>query len=146
MGTSGRALGLNAQFMYLPNCMIISSIVSASLLPVSETYCAWHVAFRTSRLRYLRTLTVLIQDNTTQTTKVSIVAAPQGIDLGRMRDVHEVYLHVVHRIISLEEGMDRLEDITARGPKFKPWVRVLMCGCTNILFVPLHVFKHTESG
>lgn len=130
MATSARAIGLNTQFMYLPNCMIISFIVSTSNSTRKEQYIQTVVSTSLVPLGHLNpphTLTGYIKDNTTQTTKVSIVTAPQGFDLGRMRVAHEVYLHVVHKVINAEEGLDRLEDIMVRGPKFNAWVRVLMC-------------------
>lgn len=58
---------------------------------------------------------------------MSIVTAPQSIDLGRMRDTHETYLGVVYKMITLDEGMDRLEVIMAQEPKFNVWLRILTC-------------------
>lgn len=44
-----------------------------------------------------------------------------------MLDAHETYLGVVHKTVTLDEGMDRLEAIMAREPKFSVWLRIIMC-------------------
>lgn len=44
-----------------------------------------------------------------------------------MRDTHETYLGVVYKMITLDEGMDRLEVIMAQEPKFNVWLRILTC-------------------
>lgn len=61
-----------------------------------------------------------------------------------MRDAHEVYLNVVHKIMTIEEGMDKLEEVMAREPKFKPWVRVFVCSSSHLLVLALKAcpFQH----
>lgn len=61
MKMSARALQTEAQFLYLPGCMIIS-----------------------------------FDDSQTHTTEVKLVRHNGGMDLGKLRDVHDVYKEVVH--------------------------------------------------
>lgn len=94
MMNSALAVGVNAQFMYVPGCMMIS-----------------------------------FQDNATQTTKITMVKASQGIDLGRMKDTHEIYLDIIHGTLTADEGIDHLEELMSRPVKFSTTVCVLMCTC-----------------
>ncbi|KUI66970.1 Pheromone-regulated membrane protein 10 [Cytospora mali] len=91
MVASALAVRVNAQFMYVPGCMMIS-----------------------------------FQDNATQTTKITMVKAAQGLDLGRMKDAHEIYLDVIHGTLNADEGIDHLEELMNRPMKFSTPVRVFM--------------------
>lgn len=104
MANSALAIGVSAQFMYVPSCMMIS-----------------------------------FQDNATQTTKITMVKAPQGIDLGRMKDAHVIYLEVVHGYLTADEGIDCLEELTSRPLKFNIPIRILMC---TSLDCPHHPSPH----
>ena len=43
-------------------------------------------------------------DPSTHTTEVKLIKAAQGIDLGRLRDIHEVYKEVIHDKLGVEEA------------------------------------------
>jgi uncharacterized membrane protein YjjP (DUF1212 family) len=101
MRMSARVLGIEAQFLYLPDTMIIS-----------------------------------FDDSTIHTTEVKIVRASQGLDFGRLRDVHEIYKEVVHDRIGVEEATARLNDITKRKPKFPVWLRILFYGVASAVVAP----------
>ncbi|KAF5677609.1 PRM10-like protein [Fusarium heterosporum] len=101
MTMSSRVLEIEAQFLYLPGCMIIS-----------------------------------FDDSTTHTTEVKLVRVPQGIDLGRLRDVHNIYKEVVHDKIGVEEATKRLDDVNERKPKYNVWVRVFLYGVASACVAP----------
>ncbi|PTB66839.1 DUF1212-domain-containing protein [Trichoderma citrinoviride] len=79
---------------------------------------------------------ISFDDSTTHTAEVKIVREPQGIDLGRLRDVHNVYKDVVHDKIGVEEATRRLDEVMKRGPKFKTWFRVFMYGLASVCVAP----------
>ncbi|KAF4454472.1 hypothetical protein F53441_2976 [Fusarium austroafricanum] len=101
MTMSSRVLEIEAQFLYLPGCMIIS-----------------------------------FDDSTTHTTEVKLVRVPQGIDLGRLRDVHNIYKEVVHDKIGVEEATKRLDDVNERKDKYNVWVRVFLYGVASACVAP----------
>ncbi|KAF5006365.1 hypothetical protein FDECE_7239 [Fusarium decemcellulare] len=101
MTMSSRVLEIEAQFLYLPSCMIIS-----------------------------------FDDSTTHTTEVKLVRVPQGIDLGRLRDVHNIYKEVVHDKIGVEEATQRLDEVIDQKPKFKTWLRVFLYGVASACVAP----------
>ncbi|KAG6364010.1 hypothetical protein INS49_009113 [Diaporthe citri] len=101
MSTSAQAIRVNAQFLYAPNCMLISFL-----------------------------------DKGTQTTKMTMVTSPQGIDLGRMRCVHEIYLNVLHDAITFDEGTGRLEEVMSRERRYCDSLCVLMYGCACACVAP----------
>lgn len=71
---------------------------------------------------------ISFDDASTHTTEVKIVRTPQGIDLGKLRDTHEIYKEVVHDTISVDDAMKRLDEVTKRDQQYKPWFLVLMYG------------------
>lgn len=62
---------------------------------------------------------------------MTMVTVPQGIDLGRMRCVHEIYLNVLHGIITFEEGTGRLEEVMSHEKRYCDSLCVLMCESTS---------------
>jgi uncharacterized membrane protein YjjP (DUF1212 family) len=68
------------------------------------------------------------------------VRTAQGVDLGKLRDVHSIYKDVVHDRTGVEEATTRLEAIIARKVKFTPWVRVPVYGLASA-FVGPFAFK-----
>ncbi|KAK3300627.1 uncharacterized protein B0H64DRAFT_313757 [Chaetomium fimeti] len=101
MTMSARVLGIEGQFLYLPDTMIIS-----------------------------------FDDSNTHTAEVKIVRAGQGLDFGRLRDVHEIYKEVVHDRMGVDEATARLKDITARKPKFPVWLRIFLYGIASAMVAP----------
>ena len=101
MTATARALEIEAQFLYIPGCMIIS-----------------------------------FDDTTTHTTEVKLVRLAQGIDLGKLKDVHRVYKEVIHDVVSVEDATERLDELMAKKPKFHPWLRVLVFGLTSVTAAP----------
>lgn len=75
-------------------------------------------------------------DTSTHTTEVKLIKTPQGVDLGRLADVHETYKVVVHDVIGVEEAMQRLDEIMHRKPKYKVWFLILMYGFASATVGP----------
>ncbi|KAK0632673.1 hypothetical protein B0T14DRAFT_490990 [Immersiella caudata] len=82
------------------------------------------------------TMIISFDDSNTHTTEVKIVRTPQGVDLGRLRDVHEVYKEVVHDRIGVEEATTRLKEVIDRKRKFPTWLRVLLFGLASATVAP----------
>lgn len=82
------------------------------------------------------TMIISFDDSNTHTTEVKIVRASQGLDFGRLRDVHEIYKEVVHDRIGVDEATARLNEVTARKPKFPTWMRVLLYGLASAMVAP----------
>lgn len=79
---------------------------------------------------------ISFDDSSTHTTEVKVVRVPQGIDLGKLRDVHNVYKDVVHDKIGVEEATRRLDEVMKRKPKFQIWFRVFMYGIASACVAP----------
>lgn len=79
---------------------------------------------------------ISFDDTHTHTTEVKIVRVPQGVDLGKLRDVHEIYKLVVHDLISVDEAMFRLDAVVTRKHKFNKWIRVMTYGLAAVCVAP----------
>jgi uncharacterized membrane protein YjjP (DUF1212 family) len=79
---------------------------------------------------------ISFDDSSTHTTEVKVVRVPQGIDLGKLRDVHNIYKDVVHDKFGVEEATKRLDDVIARKPKYPIWFRVMLYGFASCCVAP----------
>lgn len=79
---------------------------------------------------------VSFDDASTHTTEVKLVKVQQGVDLGKLKDVHEIYKEVVHDVIGVEEATQRLEAIMSAKPKYNPWLLVLAYGFASASVAP----------
>nr|POE49236.1 uncharacterized upf0442 protein [Quercus suber] len=75
-------------------------------------------------------------DPSTHTTEVKLVRVNQGLDLGKLRDVHEVYKEVVHNKMSADDATTRLKDVTEKKDKFNRWWRILVMGLAAVCVGP----------
>ncbi|KAH8894310.1 DUF1212-domain-containing protein [Thozetella sp. PMI_491] len=75
-------------------------------------------------------------DSNTHTAEIKLVKVVQGIDLGRLRDVHSIYKDVIHDLISVDDAMDRLNAVMKRKDRFSVWIRVLLYGIASALVAP----------
>ncbi|PNS20296.1 hypothetical protein CAC42_5746 [Sphaceloma murrayae] len=71
---------------------------------------------------------ISFDDPQTHTGQVRLVRVNQGLDLGKLRDVHELYKDVVHDRLGVEEATRRLQEITKRKQKFSKWLLILVYG------------------
>ena len=79
---------------------------------------------------------ISFDDKSTHTTEVRIVRSTQGIDLGKLKDVHRIYKEVMHDVIGVEEGTERLDAIMDSKEKFHAWFRVIIFGLTSATAAP----------
>lgn len=75
-------------------------------------------------------------DASTHTTEVKLVKVAQGLDLGKLRDVHEVYKDVVHDRIGVDEATTRLKETTNRKQKHNKWVLIPVYGMASVCVGP----------
>lgn len=75
-------------------------------------------------------------DPSTHTTEVKLVRIAQGLDLGKLRDVHEVYKDVVHDRVGVEEATTRLKQVTEKADKHSRWIRVPVYGLAAVCVGP----------
>ncbi|KAF2123873.1 DUF1212-domain-containing protein [Dothidotthia symphoricarpi CBS 119687] len=101
MNMSARVLEIEAQFLYMPGCMIIA-----------------------------------FDDSSVHTSEVKLVRTNQGVDLGKLRDVHEIYKEVVHDRVGVEEATPRLDAIMTRKDKYNRWLRVPVYGLASATVAP----------
>lgn len=76
-------------------------------------------------------MVVAFDDATTHTTDVKLVKTAQGVDLGRLFEVHKVYKEVGHGVIEVGEATERLESIMKQKPQFNVWVLILIHGLAS---------------
>ena len=74
---------------------------------------------------------ISFDDASTHTTEVRLVRSAQGVDLGKLRDTHEIYKEVVHDVVGVEEATQRLDEIIERKQKHSPWILVLVYGLAS---------------
>ncbi|KAJ5917917.1 hypothetical protein N7454_010292 [Penicillium verhagenii] len=79
---------------------------------------------------------VSFDDATTHTTEVKVVRSSQGIDLGRLADVHEIYKEVIHDVIGVEEAIQRLDDTTTKPNKYHLFLQIFAHGCASACVGP----------
>ncbi|KAI1506765.1 hypothetical protein F5X99DRAFT_415390 [Biscogniauxia marginata] len=79
---------------------------------------------------------ISFDDQSTHTTEVKIVRTTQGIDLGKLKDVHEIYKSVLHDLYSVDEAIEKLNAILGKKDKFHPWLRVLVFGLASATVAP----------
>ena len=74
---------------------------------------------------------VSFDDSTSHTAQVSIVRVRHGVDLGKLKDIHDVYKLVIHDVVSLDEAISDLDAILQRPPKYRPWTMVFVYGVAS---------------
>ncbi|KAL1964175.1 hypothetical protein VTN77DRAFT_7263 [Rasamsonia byssochlamydoides] len=79
---------------------------------------------------------ISFDDASTHTTEVKLVKSAQGVDLGRLADVHQIYKEVVHDVIGVEEAIQRLDEIMTRKDKFPIWLLIIMHGFSSATVGP----------
>ncbi|OQO06751.1 hypothetical protein B0A48_08539 [Cryoendolithus antarcticus] len=75
-------------------------------------------------------------DASTHTTEVKLVRVVQALDLGKLRDVHEIYKEVVHDRISAEEATERLKEVFKRKLKYPRLLLVFVWGLASVCVGP----------
>ncbi|WEW59131.1 hypothetical protein PRK78_004600 [Emydomyces testavorans] len=75
-------------------------------------------------------------DGNTHTTDLKLLKYPQGVDLGRLVDVHEIYKEVVHDVIGVEEATQKLDEIIHRKDGYNKLWLILLYGCASATVGP----------
>ncbi|PWY87400.1 DUF1212-domain-containing protein [Aspergillus heteromorphus CBS 117.55] len=76
-------------------------------------------------------------DPLTRTAEVKLIRTVQGLDLGRLGDIHNCYKNVLHGKLSAEEALPVIDDILTRKNKFSnPWVLVGLSGLASVAVGP----------
>ncbi|KAG5967048.1 hypothetical protein E4U57_001377 [Claviceps arundinis] len=101
MSMSLRALEIEGEFSYIPNCMTIS-----------------------------------FDESTADAAQVKLVRVLEGIDLGRLQDVHDISMDVAHDRLGVKEAARRLDEVLGKSPKFKVWFRILIYGLASACVAP----------
>ncbi|KAI0389208.1 DUF1212-domain-containing protein [Xylariaceae sp. FL0594] len=79
---------------------------------------------------------ISFDDKQTHTTEVKIVRTNQGIDLGKLKAVHEIYKSVLHDLYSVDVAIDELSAIMEAKDTFPAWFRVLFFGLASATVAP----------
>ncbi|GAB7350324.1 hypothetical protein MBLNU459_g0957t1 [Dothideomycetes sp. NU459] len=74
---------------------------------------------------------ISFDDNATHTTEVKLVRVTQGLDLGKLRDTHEVYKDVVHDRVGVEEATQRLVEVMKKPQKHGKWTLIPVYGLAS---------------
>lgn len=64
---------------------------------------------------------ISFDDASTHTTEVRMVRNAQGVDLGKLRDTHEIYKAVIHGRVPVDDALRDLDEMMNRKPKRRPW-------------------------
>ncbi|TVY14606.1 Uncharacterized UPF0442 protein [Lachnellula arida] len=79
---------------------------------------------------------ISFDDASTHTTEVKLVKSVQGVNLGKLKDVWEIYKEVIHDVIGVEEATQRLVNIIEAKPKHNPWLLVIVYGFASATVAP----------
>ncbi|KGO73742.1 protein of unknown function DUF1212 [Penicillium italicum] len=74
---------------------------------------------------------ISFDDASTHTTEVKVVRSSQGIDLGKLADVHEIYKEVIHDVIGVEEAIQRLDEVMKKQSNFHIMFLIFAHGCAS---------------
>ncbi|KAH7062820.1 hypothetical protein BKA63DRAFT_587121, partial [Paraphoma chrysanthemicola] len=74
---------------------------------------------------------ISFDDVLTHTAEVKIVRTAQGVNLGKLKDTHEIYKEVLHDVISLDEALARLDQVINARDRHPVWLCVLMYGLAS---------------
>ncbi|KAJ8113738.1 hypothetical protein OPT61_g4198 [Boeremia exigua] len=74
---------------------------------------------------------ISFDDALTHTAEVKIVRTAQGVNLGKLKDTHEIYKEVLHDVIDLDEAMHRLNEVINAKDRHNVWLCVLMYGLAS---------------
>ncbi|KAI0477407.1 hypothetical protein GGR56DRAFT_665425 [Xylariaceae sp. FL0804] len=67
----------------------------------------------------------------THTTEVKMVRVSQGVNLSKLRDVHEIYKEVLHDVIGPNEALARLDSVIESKDRWPVGICVIMYGLTS---------------
>ncbi|TID14999.1 hypothetical protein CANINC_004670 [Pichia inconspicua] len=71
-------------------------------------------------------------DLNARTSEMKLVRCAQGLDLGKLDEVHDIYKNVVHDRLGTVEGYKLLDEVMNRSPKFNKWWCVLFYALSSL--------------
>jgi uncharacterized membrane protein YjjP (DUF1212 family) len=74
---------------------------------------------------------ISFDDSLTHTAEVKMVRTAQGVNLGKLKDTHEIYKEVLHDVISLDEALARLDKVINAKDRHPRWLTVIMYGLAS---------------
>jgi len=81
-------------------------------------------------------MVISLDDAATCTTEVKLVRDREGINLGKLRDVYNIYKGVLHHQISVDEAVLQVDEVINRENKYDRWIRVLIFGLASACVAP----------
>lgn len=75
-------------------------------------------------------------DLNTRTSEMKLVRCAQGLDLGKLDEVHDVYKNVVHDRLGTVEGYQILDEIMNRKQKFNAWWCIIFYAVSSLAVAP----------
>ncbi|KAJ4353543.1 uncharacterized protein N0V89_005273 [Didymosphaeria variabile] len=75
---------------------------------------------------------ISFDDTLTHTAEVKIVRTAQGVNLGKLKDCHEIYKEVLHDVISLDDALAALDELINRPDQHPVWLNVIMYGLASV--------------
>lgn len=83
------------------------------------------------------TMLVSFGDDATHTSETKFLKQATGLDLGKLKEVHDVYWDVVHDEISVEDASTRLDYLMTSPPVYNAWqTLVIGCLCSSFICIP----------
>jgi uncharacterized membrane protein YjjP (DUF1212 family) len=79
---------------------------------------------------------VSFEDSDTHTSEVKLVKENHGVDLGKFKDVFDVYKDVIHDVYSVNVATTQLDRIMGKKDKYNVWLRVLVFGLASVSVGP----------
>lgn len=75
-------------------------------------------------------------DLNARTSEMKLVRCAQGLDLGKLDEVHDIYKNVVHDRLGTIEGYKLLDEIMNRKSKFNAWWCILFYSLASLAVAP----------
>lgn len=76
---------------------------------------------------------ISFDDVLTHTAEVKIVRTQQGVNLGKLKDIHDIYKEVLHDCIGLDDAVAHLDEIISAPDRFPLWVVILTYGFASVV-------------
>ncbi|KAH9876774.1 hypothetical protein IAQ61_002134 [Plenodomus lingam] len=74
---------------------------------------------------------ICFDDRYSHTAEVKMVRTVQGVNLGKLKDTHDIYKEVLHDLIDLDEALARLDTIINATDCHPVWLTVIMYGLAS---------------
>ena len=79
---------------------------------------------------------ISFDDPASHTTQVKLVRETQGVDLGKLVYMHDVYKAVVHDKMGVHEASDALDELMAKKPRFRKSILIVVYGLASATVGP----------